>query len=202
MNGWEFMTKNAAVIPFAPNTVVYVDGMLSTLFYESKKSGRLQNIFCGDLPTHDEFIRMFAPDKKVLQVLCEVHETGTERERVVPVGYCWIEMPKGIDGARAAMVGFAFFKRTRYLRDLGMLGIRYWTQGLKVDVLHGVMIWSNKPGIRYAEALGFKVTARVPKFHFYDGELVDAAEVFLEKKDFDPAFEAWHEAQNPVAELV
>src|ERR1700733_13895593 len=118
MTGWEYMTKNAAVIPFAPNTVVYVDGMLSTCYYESKKAGILDKVMCGDNPDHDHFIRMFDESKKVLQILCEVEDVGTDKENAIPVGYCWVEMPKGVDGARAAMCGFAFFKKTRLLRDL------------------------------------------------------------------------------------
>ena len=195
-SGWEYMTKTAAVIPFAPGQEVYRDGMLSTLYYETKKMGRLEMTFCGDTPDHDTFIRMFDPSRKVLQILCDVDSEGG---LLHPCGYSWVEMPKGVDGARAAMCGFAFFKKTRNLRDLGILGIAYWMRHLKIDVLHGVMLKQNMPGIRYASNLGFVVTATVPKFHFLNGELVDAVAVMLQRKDFESAYNLWLEKKFGVA---
>jgi hypothetical protein len=202
MNGWEFMTKDCAVVPFSPGTVVWVDGMLSTIYYGLKRLNRLELTLCGDNPTHDEFVRAFDPSKKVLQILCEVRNQGAPTEDAVPVGAAWVEMPKGTDGERAAMCGFAFFKPTRRLLDLGRMGIRYWMHGLKIDVVHGVMLEMNYPARRFATRLGFKQMAKVPRFHFHQEKLVDAVAVTLDKKDFDPSFEAWSENQKSVAELV
>lgn len=190
------MTKKAAVIPFSPGTVVWVDGMLSTLFYRTKALGRIKTTFCGDSPDHDQFIRMFDPSKKVLQILCEVENQGTPEEQCHPVGYAWIEVPKGVDGERAAMCGFCFFKRSRYMYDLGMLGIYYWMDGLKINVVHGVMLESNLPAKRFAEKLGFVTTAVVPKFHSLEGKLVSAREMMVEDSDFRPVFENWFESRE------
>lgn len=195
---WEYMTKECAVIPFSPGTVVWTDGMLSTMYYKTKERGILEEVFCGDNPNHDQFIRMFDPSKRVTQILCEVKNMGEPTEIATPVGYCWVELPKGEDGHRAAMCGFCFIRRTRYLRDLGLLGVRYWTHGLKIDVLHGVQLDSNKAAKRYAEALGFESVAVVPKFHHYKGDLVAARAMILEKKDFEPMFEKWMEGKNIV----
>lgn len=202
MNNWEFMTDKAAVVPFTPGTVVYRDGMLSTLYYKTKEAGLLEKVLCGDNPDHDHFIRMFDESKKVLQILCEVENVGEKTENVIPVGYAWVEAAKGIDGARAAMCGFCFFRHTRYLRDLGMLGLYYWMKGLKITVLHGVMIESNQAAIRYALKLGFQTTATVPNFHFYQGKLVPARAVMIEAKDFLPQFSKWLESKKCVAEPV
>lgn len=202
MDGWKYMTKNAAVIPFSPGTVVYRDGMLSTLYYKTKEAGLLEKVLCGDKPDHDHFIRMFDESRKILQILCEVENVGKETENAIPVGYAWVEAPKGIDGARAAMCGFAFFRHTRYLRDLGMLGLYYWMDGLKITDLHGVLLEPNRAAIRYAEKLGFIKTATVPRFHFYNGDLVPAVAMLLESKDFLPQFSKWFETKKLVAETV
>lgn len=198
MIGWEYMTKTAAVIPFSPGTVVYRDGMLSTLYYRTQEAGLLEKTFCGDNPTHDEFIRMYEPRKKVLQILCEVKSHGTEQEKAVPVGYSWIDRHHGVDGERAALCGFCFFKRTRQLRPLGLLGIYYWINGLKIDVLHGVTLEENTPAQNYAYHLGFEFSAMVPRYHFYNGKLANALVVTLQKERWLPGFEAWY-AQNRVA---
>lgn len=194
IDGWEFQTKTATVVPFSPGQIVYVDGMLSTLFYETQKAGRLETVFCGDLPNHDQFIRMFAPEKKVAQVLCEIRGDST----VKPVGYCWVEMPKGEDGERAAMCGFAFFRPSREMFNLGRIGIAYWMKFLKINVVHGVMLESNFLALKYAVKLGFTISAEVPRYHFHKGKLEGARAVTLQDVDFLPNYERWYE-QNRVA---
>ena len=198
MTGWKYMTKNAAVVPFSPNTVVYRDGMLSHLYYRSKELGRLEYIFCGDNPTHDQFIRMFDESKKITQILCEVKNQGTPEETADPVGYSWVEVSKGGDGERAAMCGFAFIKRSRYMMDLGMLGVAYWMEGMKIDVLHGVLLEENKPAQRFAEDLGFTHEGTVRRFHSYRGKLVSAVAMILEENDFMPQFGKWFESKKIV----
>lgn len=202
MSNWEYMTKEAAVIPFSPGTVVWADGVLSTAYYRLKERGLLEKLFCGDIPNHDQFIRMFDPSKKVTQILCEVEDQGKPQESVKPVGIAWVELPKGEDGARAALCGFAFTKRSRYMLDLGMLGVHYWTHGLKIDALHGVMLLSNQAAADYASRLGFKQTAIVPDFHFCAGSLVAARVMILQKNEFDPIFDKWMESKNDVAAAI
>lgn len=197
MNGWPYMTKKAAVIPFCPGTVVYVDGMLSTLYYETRKAGAIEAVFCGDNPSHDQFIRMFDESKKVLQILCRVKEQGTEQEKAEPVGYCWVEIPKGVDGARSALCGFCFFKKTRLIYDLGMLGIAYWMEGLKINVLHGVMLESNNAALGYAKGLGFHEVCVVPEWHFYQERLVGACVTYLKDDAFLPVYRQWRETKIP-----
>lgn len=200
VSGWEYMTLKACVLPFSPGSPVYVDGMLSTLYYESKKAGIMEHVFCGDNPNHDQFIRMFDESKKVLQILCEIKDSGKKEERVVPVGYCWVELPKGTDGARSALCGFAFFRKSRYLKDLGLLGLGYWMNGLKIDIVHGVMLKDNLAARDYASHLGFKEAGVVPKFHWYQGSLVDARVMVLEKAEFAGPFDRWLKDQKLVAE--
>jgi RimJ/RimL family protein N-acetyltransferase len=176
--------------------------MLSTLYYRSKELGRLEYIMCGDNPNHDQFIRMFDEPKKVTQILCEVENQGTPQEIVHPVGWSWVDTARGVDGARAAMCGFAFIKRSRFMYDLGMLGIAYWMEGLKIDVIHGVMLEENKAAQRFASRLGFSLQALVPKFFSYRGVLVPAVSMMLEKNDFMPVFDSWFESKKIVAESI
>jgi hypothetical protein len=196
--GWEYMTKSAAVVPFSKGTIAYRDGMLSRLYYGTKEAGLLSVTMCGDEPNHDEFVRLFSPDKKVLQILCEVKDQGTEQEIATPVGYCWVDKSHGVDGQRAALIGFCFFKRTRQLRALGLLGIYYWVNALKIDVLHGVMLETNFPAQDYAVKLGFKMSGHVRDYHFHNGHLEGAVVVTLRARDFLPTFKSWYE-QNRVA---
>jgi hypothetical protein len=177
---WKYMTKDLAVLPYSPGSPVYVDGMLSTLYYATKDQGRIEATFCGDSPNHDEFVRSFDPAKKVLQILCEVKAD----ERIIPVGYAWVEMPKGGDGNRAALCGFCFIKRSRHMIDLGTLGIYYWIDGLKLSVIHGVQLGSNISAMSYASKLGFDLVAKVPFFHYYRGDLVDACVMTLTSDKF------------------
>ncbi len=138
-----------------------------------------------------------------MQCLCEVEEDKTLKI----VGYSWIDLPRGVDGARAVMCGFAFFKnagKRTSARDLGKLGLAYWFLDMQVDVIHGVMLESNIRGRNYAAHLGFRECAIVPKYH-YDhekGELVGARVMVIEKNDFIPGFEEWIDSQKLVAEPV
>jgi hypothetical protein len=170
--GWEYMTKSAAVVPFSKGTIAYRDGMLSRLYYGTKEAGLLSVTMCGD--------------------------EGTEQEIATPVGYCWVDKSHGVDGQRAALIGFCFFKRTRQLRALGLLGIYYWVNALKIDVLHGVMLETNFPAQDYAVKLGFKMSGHVRDYHFHNGHLEGAVVVTLRARDFLPTFKSWYE-QNRVA---
>lgn len=186
MENWKYKTEDIVVLPYSPGSLVYSDGMLSALYYATRDRGRIEPTFCGDLLNHDEFVRSFDPAKKVTQILCEL-----DGPRVMPVGYAWLEAPKGKEGHHAALCGFCFMKRTRHLHDLGLMGIEYWVDALKIDVIHGVMLNSNLPAISYACKLGFDLVATVPKFHFYRGELVDAAVVTLTAAKFRQVHSAW-----------
>jgi hypothetical protein len=147
----------------------------------------------------DSFIS-FHDKRKTLQVLCEIEDDKTLK----PVGYSWLDNPRGVDGQRAAMCGFCFFngasKRTSAL-DLARLGLGYWMIGMKVDVIHGVQLESNVAARNFAEHLGFRECAIVPKYHYSASakELVGARVMIIEKTDFVPVFDEWIEKQKVVA---
>jgi len=199
MNGWPYYgTKNLQLVPVMPGTPCYKDGMVSTLYYETRKEGKIAAIFCGDDLTHDQFVAFFEK-RKTLQVLCRVEDN----KDLKPRGFCWVDNPKGIDGARSALCGFGFFgdaTEDAAARDLGRLGLAYWFEDLKIDVIHGILLESNIPARNFALKLGFKDVAVVPEYHSFEGELVGARVMICRAVEFMPKFLEWRK-ENPVAPI-
>jgi hypothetical protein len=195
MNGWFWYgTSKLQVIPYMPGTVVYRDGMLPFLYTKLKEEGKVSATFCGDNKTMDEFVAYFNRIK-VMQVLCRV----TSDNLYLPVGLSWVDNCRGVDGARVAMCGEAFFdgaSRTRDARDLARLALAYAFEDLRIDVLHGVQVSSNFAARNFSAKLGFKKVAEVPNYHFICGELVDATVMMLKKTDFWPGFMDWRANQE------
>jgi hypothetical protein len=193
MKGWAYyQTSTLALVPYMPGTPVYRDGVLVELYRRTRDEGKIDTIFCGDDLNLDAFVAYFEK-RKTMQVLCKVEDNKTLK----PAGYCWADLPRGVDGAKAVMCGFCFFEEyIRIAKDLGRLGVAYWFEDLVIDVIHGVLLESNDTGAHYARLLGFKDVAVVPKYHYFRGELVDARVMMLEKKDFMPAFNDWFETQK------
>jgi RimJ/RimL family protein N-acetyltransferase len=198
-NHWMFyQTRNLAMCPYMPGTPVYKDGMLPFLYTKAREEGKIESVFCGDDLNMDAFVAFFEK-RKTLQVLCEVENDKTLK----PCGFSWVDNPHGVDGARAAMCGFAFFdgaSRRDSARDLARLGLGYWMLALKIDVIHGVLLESNTAARNFALHVGFRDVAVVPKYHYRasTGELVDARVMIIEKKDFTPEFDIWIESQKLV----
>lgn len=202
MRGWSYYgTKTLQMVPYMPGTPVYFDGSssklsaLSNLYYQTREEGKIPLVFCGDDMNHEQFIHFFT-ERKTMQILCRVEDDKTLKPR----GYCWVDTPRGVDGARAAHCGFCFFgdaTEDRAARDLAALGLAYWFEDLQIDVIHGLMLGDNIPARNFASKLGFVHRALVPRFHSYEGKLVDARVMSLEKKDFMPSFEQWRENNPP-----
>lgn len=189
-----YSTRDLQVVPYMPGTPVYLDGMLPYLYTRTKEEGKIERVFCGDILNMDGFVNYFYT-RKTMQVLCMV-EPGKEKN-LKPVGYCWVDNPKGVDGARAAMCGFAFFNEGRRVAvALGRLGIAYWVTALKIDVLHGVLLESNFAAAHYAALLGFEDVGVDPEFHYAGGELVGARVMVLRGRHFIPQFQGWFAKQN------
>lgn len=199
MNGWPYYgTKELQVCPYMAGTPVYRDGMLPFLYYKTKEEGKIESVFCGDVINLDSFVNFFYT-RKTMQILAEVEDN----KDLKPVGYAWVDLPKGVDGARSAHSGFCFFNdasKRNSARDLARLGIAYWMIDLKINTLHGVLLESNTPARNFAEKVGFQECAVVPRYHYHAaaGELVGARVMVLNDTEFLPEFEKWRE-HNPVA---
>lgn len=198
MYGWPWYgTKTLQVVPVMPGTPCFVDGMLSHIYYELKRLGRIEQTFCGDHFTHDKFIHYFE-SLKTAQILCTI----TDESKLVPVGMSWVSSPRGVDGGRTAQCGFAFIKDgssgTSDARNLARLAIAYAFEDLRIDTIHGVQVFDNIAARNFAVRLGFKEVAIVPDYHAIDGKLVPARVMMIRKSDFWPKFLVWKEAQPKV----
>ena len=198
MHGWPwYSTKTLQVVPLMPGTPAFVDGMLSHIYYELKRLGRIELTMCGDHFNHDKFIHYFE-SLKTAQILCTV----TDENKLVPVGMSWVSNPRGVDGGRAVQCGFAFIKDgssgSSDARNLARLAIAYCFEDLRVDTVHGVQVADNIAARNFAMRLGFKEVAQVPDYHAIDGKLVAARVMMLRKEDFWPGFMAWKAKQEKV----
>ena len=200
MNGWQYYgLPHLQVVPYMPGTPVFRDGMLPYLYTCTKEEGKIKDVFCGDFLGMDSFVTFF-DKRKTMQVLAEVEEN----KNLKPVGYSWVDSPRGVDGARAAFCGFCFFNnasKRSSARDLARLAVAYALIDLKIDVLHGVQVESNLAARNFSRRLGFREVATVPFYHSVDGQLVGARVMTLEKKDFLPKFEEWFNAQKAVESI-
>lgn len=195
MRGWSwYQTRDLCMCPYMPGTPVYVDGMLSHLYFETKRLGRIEQTFCGDHYNLDKFISYF-DSLKTLQVLTTVSESGILK----PVGYSWVSNPRGVDGARSASPGFCFFEDVIHARDLARLAVGYAFEDLRIDTLHGVQVFDNHAARNFSRRLGFTEIATIPDYHSINGELVAARVMMLRKADFWPKFLAWKESKDVVS---
>lgn len=193
MRGWRYYGfKNLQVVPYMEGTPVYRDGMLPFLYTKLKEEGKVAATFCGENKRMDNFIAYF--DRiKTLQVLCTVNENDIMK----PVGFSWVDSPRGIDGFRAAMPGEAFFKGSeRVSRDLAKLALGYVMNDMKVDVFHGVQVASNIAARNFAIRCGFREVGLVPDYHFNDGKLEAARIMILYAKEYLPKFFKWKEERD------
>lgn len=195
MRGWNWYgTKTLQVCPYMPNSPVYRDGMLPFLYNKLRSEGNVAVTFCGDDKGMDAFVSYF--DKiKTLQVLCRVENDKTLK----PIGFSWLDNPIGIDGARAARVGMAFFDgaaKTKDARDVSRLALAYAFEDLKIDVLHGLELIHNIPARNFSARLGAKQVAIVPQSLYWNGELVDARVMMITAQEYLPSFYAWFEKQE------
>ena len=193
MNGWAYyQTKELAVVPYMPGTPAYNDGVLPDLYLRTKAEGNIERVFHEDGFGMDAFVAHFHK-LKTLQLLCRVKDDKT----LVPMGYCWVDMPSGVDGSRSAIAAFCFFKEARRVcLDLGRLGIAYWVIDLCIDILHGVILDWNLPAVHYAERLGFRQVARVPNWRYVNGLMTGVRVMQMEKADFLPGFNEWFEGKR------
>lgn len=199
-NGWQYYgTKTLQMVPYMPGAPAYIDATMPYIYASLKKENKIAAMFCGENKNQDEFISYYQRIKTA-QIACRVKENL----RLDPVGITWLDLPRGVDGARACHCGMAFFgdsTRTEDAYSLARLALAYCFEDMKIDVLHGVQLESNTMARNFALNLGFEEVAIVPRWHcvevVFDNELVSARVMMLEKIKFMPAFTEWFEKQEP-----
>lgn len=213
MQGWRFFrTLDVGVFPYMPGVEVYIDGMLPFLYKKLQEEGKVALTFCGENKTMDSFVSYF--DRiKTLQVLCEIGapidpEKPDGEKKLTPVGFSWVDSPVGVDGARCAMPGEAFFdnaSKRSSARDLARLALGYVMNDLRINVFHGVQLASNIAARNFSIKMGFKEVGIIPKRLYHEGKLQDARIMMLTDEDFLPPFWEWikekhleMDAQKPV----
>ena len=198
-NCWDYyQTKDLAVVPYMPGTPVYTDEMLPFLYQKTREEGKIELTFCGDILNLEKFVAFFVK-RGTMQVLCEVEDDKTLK----PVGYSWVDNPRGVDGARGALVGFCFFKNSskqESARNLGRLALGYMMNALRIDVLHGILLEENTQARDYCIRLGGREVGVVPRYHYSAsaGQLVGARVMIIEKETYLPEFDKWFETQKVV----
>lgn len=204
VQGWRFYrTRDVGVFPYMPGVEVYRDGMLPYLYTKLKEENKVGLTFCGEEKTMDSFISYF--DRiKTMQVLAEIGELVDPEKpdgerKLVPVGFSWVDSPVGVDGARCAMPGEAFFdnaSKRSSARDLARLALAYTMNDMKINIYHGVQLASNIPARNFSLKMGFKEVAVVPKRLYHNGKLEDARIMMLTDEDFLPPFWEWIEGKH------
>lgn len=201
MFGWQFYrTPSLGVFPYMAGVPVYRDGMLPFLYNKLKAEGKVALTFCGEEKTQDQFVSYFERTK-VMQVLCEIGdlvdpEQPEGERKLTPVGFSWVDVPVGVDGARCAMPGEAFFdnaSRRSSARDLARLALGYAFHDLRINVFHGVQLASNIAARNFSMKLGFREVGLIPKRLYSNGQLEDARVMILTDEEFLPGFWLWLE---------
>ena len=189
-----YQTHDLAVVPYMPGTPVYKDGLLPHLYVRTRDEGKIENTFCGDIPNMDEFIDFFLR-RKTMQILCRVKNNST----IHPVGYSWVDAAIGVDGQRSALGSYCFLGdagKNGDARSLAKIGIAYWMEALRIDVVHGIMVADNIQAVNFARRIGFEHVATVPDRHYYKGKLASARVVMLRKSNFMPKFDVWFQSKK------
>jgi len=198
-NCWDYyQTKDLAVVPYMSGTPVYTDEMLPFLYQKTREEGKIELTFCGDILNLEKFVAFFVK-RGTMQVLAEVEDDKT----IKPVGYSWVDNPRGVDGSRGALVGFCFFKNSskqESARNLGRLALGYMMNALRIDVLHGILLEENTQARDYCIRLGGREVGVVPRYHYSAsaGQLVGARVMIIEKETYLPEFDKWFETQKVV----
>jgi hypothetical protein len=203
VKGWQFYrTKDVGVFPYMAGVEVFRDGMLPFLYTKLKQEGKVALTFCGENKTMDDFVA-YIHRTKVMQVLCEFGEQtnpdNPEERALIPVGFSWVDMPVGVDGARCAMPGEAFFdnaSKRSSARDLARLALGYAMHDLRINIFHGIQLASNIPARNFSIKMGFKEVGIIPKRLYHEGRLQDARVMMLTDEDFLPPFWEWIEGKH------
>jgi len=190
IENYEYRTQEVMLVPYAKATRAHLpEDLLVSLYCRTRDERLMETAFPGIQMDLVGFIQFMGA--RAVQILCVRDEDGVLKL----AGYGLIVQAEGVDGARTARFGFNFFRQwhgTRQARDLGMFLIAFWMKELRVDVLYGTTLKSNRLAQNFGRRrFGFRVLCDLPKFFSCDGRLTDGTLVVLEKQDFMEYYTAW-----------
>lgn len=187
---WPYQTNKVVMLQYQKtNTAIFPEEFLASLYYRLKEEGSLHKIFPGMALGHLNDYMAYMAKVSGLVICCL-----KTPEKPRPVGLGWICESSGGDGARRATFGFGFFKEVwgwQQNVDLSWMMLHYWFDVLKVDVLYGTTLKSNRLAVRYSKYFGFDFLCTLPMFFTVGNALVDADLIVLKKTEFIPRYNVW-----------
>jgi RimJ/RimL family protein N-acetyltransferase len=158
----------------------FPETFLSVLYAKTKEDGLIGRVFPGmQIKTLNQFIHHMNGKPLVVGYV-----KGNPPQIA---GYGWLWETQGTETARKSSFGFCFLKKffgSDEIRQLARMALHWWFVDLKVQVLYGATLESNRQAIAFAKEIGFTVIGKAPKFFTRKDVLVDACLVFQERDDF------------------
>lgn len=180
ISGWPYQTKDCVLLPLQ-NTALFQfpEDFLVSLYYRMVAQDLLRTFLPG-MPGMNlyRFVKYFADKPMVVSL-------GKPKYNVAGIG--WIYESDGRDGCRKAGFGFGFFRESwgkQLVRDSANLALDWWFTGLKIDVLFGVTLASNRLASNFAKNLGFTHVGVLPRWFVTESGFEDARLVTLTKDQF------------------
>lgn len=180
VQAWPYQDSNGLLLPFdQSNPGQYGHGLIPALYAQMEKDGLLEVCLPGvtDLSLAGLFRVL---DSKPIVV-------GLAKPGYDCAGIGWLYGVEGQEGARKAFMGFLFFRDhwgTPVVRSLARQALRYWFVDLKVDVLYGATLKTNRLARNFGKKLGFRELTDLPRWFSRNGEFQDGTLVMLAKEQF------------------
>src|SRR5882762_6240918 len=188
----QYQNDQVVLLPYLKTPGVFPDDLWPRIHARLMDDGTVSTIFPGmGMFSAQDLDRHMKRQPAVLYVI----------KPDTLVGFGWITQSEGPDGARKAAFGFAFFRSTwgtALVRDLCFLSLAWWFEELKIEILYGSLLKTNRMATNFSRNFGFKDVGDLPMFFVVGGKLVDGHLICLKKSDFMPRYEfhrsTWNEA--------
>ena len=177
---WPWQNKSVILIPYdGTATRSFPEDFLVSQYFRMRDDGALGKVFphVGVLGLN-QFVN-YLSNKPMVVVLSKPTYTVA--------GFGWLWEVTGTDGARRAIVGFAFHRGaqgTQQTRDGARLALAWWFTELNIDVVFGSILASNRIAENFSRKLGFEVVATIPNWFVNGDQFEDARLVTLTKVGF------------------
>lgn len=175
---WEYQTDDVLLLVYTDGDANFPDDTLVQLYLAAKRDRLIETVFPGQNMTMASFVAFLSKRPIIL---------GVEKATNVIMGAGWLNEVEGSEGARKASLGFMMFRKfwgKSELRKFARLGLKWWFQETKIDVLFGFTLKTNLAAQAFSRELGFQFVADLPNFYSRHGHLVAARCLMLPKEAF------------------